>query len=616
MVTRYSSLLRFFRLHRPVLAFFVRTSWLLFALLWVLSACGVKRSSPSVVTEIGQVGERSSTITPTQSLQPTGTQEPGQLGEKVGSIPESNILGGDVKTATQTPTKRFTQTHTPPPTVTSTSTTGSSTYPGPIEYNPAYPGINPGPINNNPTYPGVNPGLNEQPAYPGSNTYPGTTQGIFNAGSQTNPTVPPPISMTATTIPTASLAQNPPATSFPSSLNSNFSPRSLSQNGETQVLTIWHSLEYPQLAALEDIIRSFQLTFPQVSFDLTYVPLDDLKKRYAGAVYQKEGPDLLLAPSAWSAELYDQGLATNLSPYFTATFWRSIIPPALGTGSYKLAQVSLPVTMSGIVMYRNQAILPQPSTDFESMVNAARLVTHGGIVGAYFELDPFYSMAHLDGLGGQWQDSRNGEPVFQRRDYAEALGWLDLLQDFDRLGAVELNTSRDTALFRQGKVGLIIDGSWNMESIIMGLGREKLAVDPWPSYGSGRLSGYVFTQGLFLNVETARQVDSQLLAALQFMGSMLLPQSQLRMAEEVGVLPVLQSVQVPDRIKNQAITALNGGVAFPTIMNGQPFEVYRAALQVAISQSLSLPPEQPKSEIEALQEAYAVIAGWFTSQSR
>ena len=589
----------YLRQFQPVRALLLKTGLFLLAFLWLLSACEVRRSPTNtpVLTMPVQMAVLTSTQTPVSTLVKTATLE---FVKPVVTSTSTTILEDTQRveptpTVVLMPTASGTNFVEPTQTPVSSPTESDSTYPGPNEIPPYNPE----------TYPGLNEGQE----------YPSTTGGIFSTGGQTNPTVPPTqVQVTATLIPTVSLIQRPTATPLSTGISGNFSPRFLPQSGTNQILTIWHSLGYPELAALEDIIRAFQDTSPQTSFDLTYIPRDDLRKSYADAVYLGGGPDLLLAPSEWAAEFFDRDLAANLKPYFPASFWRGIISVALETGQYRGAQVSLPVTMSGAVLYRNTGILPHSSADFESMVNAAHQVTRGGIVGAYFDLDPFYSMAHLEGLGGKWQDA-SGQPVFQRQNYTVALDWIEMLQDFDRLGAVEVNTSRDLNLFRQGKVGLILDGTWNMVAIAQALGRENLAIDAWPEYGTGRLSGYVSSQGLYLNVRTAAEVDPKLLAALQFMGTVLLPQSQQRLSEVNTLLPVLKTVQTPDGLKNQAVSALQDGTAFPPVLYGPAFEIYRSALQTTISQSLGLPPYQPKSGVAALQEAYGIISDWIANQN-
>ena len=105
------------------------------------------------------------------------------------------------------------------------------------------------------------------------------------------------------------------------------------------------------------------------------------------------------------------------------------------------------------------------------------------------------------------------------------------MQDFDTAGAVTFNTNRDLDMFKRSRVGIIIDGSWNISILTGILGKENLAIDPWPSYGTGNLSGWVEADSVFLNANTT---GDNRFASLAFIGYLLDPNVQLRLAE-VGI---------------------------------------------------------------------------------
>lgn len=578
----------------------------------LLTACGSQsQAEQSAIVTLSSVQiEATASQTPTTrviaTITPRSTGAAGQGTAAPTATLQATLPGTPAPTQTQQMLES--PTHTSAPAFQSLSPTPTDqAYPGPLQ--------NPEATSDLGAYPGPNP----ESSYPGpeeeaSTTYPGDTGGIFGAVEQTNPTVAPTqIRATSTTGPSVTPGLRPSATPLPAGASDVFSPSLLPQTGSNPSILIWHALEYPELAALEDIIRAFQATFPHISIDLNYVPLDDLKKSFISAVYQQKGPDLLFGPSEWSAELYDQGLVADLREFFPNEFWGAVIPAALETGQHRQAQVSLPVSMSGVVLYRNTRIISEAAADFETLEAAARQATRGGVIGAYFELDPLYSMAHLIGLHGRWQDA-GGKPVFNQRNYELALNWLEMIREFDRLGAVEVNTSRDVSLFRQSKVGLMIDGTWNLTSLSQSLGSQSLAVDVWPEYGSGSLSGYVFSQGFYLNIDTVGMPDARLFAALQFMGGALSTPSQKRLSEENSFLPVLRDLPLSDALKTQAVAALRGGTAFPAVFHGKPFEVYRLALQNAIRQALGLSQTVRVPDVTALQDAYQSISGWFAAQ--
>jgi ABC-type glycerol-3-phosphate transport system substrate-binding protein len=487
---------------------------------------------------------------------------------------------------------------------------GEQPYPGVINVPEAYPGA----ITLPETYPGILPG--EEP----ENEYPAETGGIFGAAGQSNPTLPPPTPTPApvTPLPTAAQATSPAATpprlaaaSTPTfSASGVFKPLVIPPDGPNPVVEIWHALEGSQLHLVEAVVRTYQESNPQVSVLLAYFPKDDLRAKYETAIYQGRGPDLLIGPSDWNAAFSRSALAADLTPYFPSDFWQAFAIPALATGRLHDQQTSIPFTMSGVVLYRNKKIIPGPAASLELLEQSARQATRGGVIGAYFDLGAFQAMAFYSQMGGQWLDDA-GRPTFDRAGYSDALEWLSLLAILDRIGAVEVNTSRDTSLFVQGKVGYILDGTWNLQVLAQGVGEANLAVDPWPSYKAGSLSGYVQAQSLYLNPAAASRYDARLYAALQFIGAITSPQAQRRLAE-AGFVPVRRDLQLQDALMRQVVAAMQNSVAFPPVLQDPIRQVYWTAIEDAVRRSLGI-GAQPTSQLEALRQAYQEISTRLTA---
>ena len=97
-------------------------------------------------------------------------------------------------------------------------------------------------------------------------------------------------------------------------------------------ISIYHSWSGSKFEALMQIIQSFQESYPDISFDLTYIPQSDLRERYTQVAYNGAGPDLLLGSSDWRAALSSQELAEDLTPYISASFREIFNPVAIETG--------------------------------------------------------------------------------------------------------------------------------------------------------------------------------------------------------------------------------------------------------------------------------------------
>jgi arabinogalactan oligomer / maltooligosaccharide transport system substrate-binding protein len=325
-------------------------------------------------------------------------------------------------------------------------------------------------------------------------------------------------------------------------------------------VSIWHSWSDTEVVVLEDVLQAFQKVYAQVYFDLLYVPFDDLLRTFQAAAYRGAGPSILLAPAEWGPQLYDEGLVAAVDDLAVPAFLERINPAALDGARYQGALIGLPHSIrNGVVMYRNRQIIAKAPATFSELVTAAKAATRGGRVGAYLERGYFYSAGHLTGLGGRLMNE-DGIPAFND---PKGLAWLNLLVEFEQAGPVAFNTNRDLDLFKDGRVGIIIDGTWSRTALETAIGEENLAIDPWPAYLDGYLSGYVQADNIYL---TTRASAGERYAALQFFGFMLAPEVQ-SVLTRAGHIPALRDVTVEQDWIAPVMQALLGGTAYPVHPN-------------------------------------------------
>jgi len=358
---------------------------------------------------------------------------------------------------------------------------------------------------------------------------------------------------------------------------------------------IWHAWPPAQSQALMQVIGSFQDLYPDVYFDVLYMPREELRGRYEAEAYRGRGPSLLLGPADWGAGLYDGALVANLSPYMNPQLLAALSQAALGTVQYQGAQICLPYAVDGVVLYRNAALVPKAPRTFDELVTLAGEATRAGNLGAFLERGAYYSLASLNSLGGQWMDA-NGNPAFNN---AAGLAWLDLLADYDRAGTATFNNNRDLELFMDGRIGFIIDGTWSMRTLEAAVGSENLAIDPWPAYQDGRMAGFVRSECAYLNINSA---GNEQYAALVFMGYLLNSEVQNLLAE-VELIPAVLDAEPRNLLSQQAAAALAGGVAMPPMPNERYWYDYLDALDGVILDVF----EQGADPATALQDAYDTI---------
>lgn len=403
------------------------------------------------------------------------------------------------------------------------------------------------------------------------------------ACSRERPLGTPSASITSTPLPTAV----PLPTSTPT------------PTGAQGTITIWHAWDDPQIHTLAQIIADYYAIYPDVQFDVLYVPLDDLLQRYEDAVRDGSGPTILLGPASWGPILADVGLVSDLKSQVSQDLIQAMSSSAMGSVRYREALVGLPYTQRGVVLYRNRKIIPQSPATFEQLVSLAKTATHGAQIGAMLERSFFFSGAHLYGIGGVLMDE-NGAPAFNND---KGLAWIELLRAFEQAGPTEYNTDRDVELFEDGKVGFIIEGTWKMRELADAIGTENLVIDPWPAYAGGHLSGFVQTENLYLNPRASQENQA---AALKFIGYFLSEKNQAGLAD-IGYLPALNVVQVTDPLVAQELTALAGGVAYPTLPQIHAYNTPMGNALISVFSATTSPSDALKNAQEVIMAALTSV---------
>lgn len=356
-------------------------------------------------------------------------------------------------------------------------------------------------------------------------------------------------------------------------------------------ITLWHAWKENEIESLNEVIAAFQALNPDAKFDTLYVPFDDLKGKYETATATGGGPTVLIGAADWGPGFYDASLVADLSADLDAKFIDTINEAALGAVQYKDALIGLPQTLKGVVLFRNKTIVPEAATSLDDLIAKAKAATAGDVQGATLEYGFFFSAAHLDAVGGKLLET-NGDPAFNN---AKGVEWVNEIVKFKDAGTYFNYSDDDVNLFKAGKSGMIIDGTWNTASLADAIGADNLAIDPWPK----GLSGYVQTENIYLN-ENATGADRE--AGLAFIKFFLSEEAQNLLANptKAGHIPATKGVEVTDPLMKASVEAFAGGAAFPVIPEmGAYWDPLNNALKKAVDEGVD--------PAVALQEAYDLV---------
>ena len=376
-------------------------------------------------------------------------------------------------------------------------------------------------------------------------------------------------------------------------------------------VSIWHSLEDPYITALLRQIDTFQKIYPDVHFDVTYIPNIDIKASFKQAASDGYAPSLLLGPGEWGPEFFDENLITSIKDAISAEVLNNLNSAAVDAVKYQGELIGLPLTIEGVVLYRNRDIISSSPASFHELISLSQDATQGDVIGAYLDRSYLYSGGHLEGLGGSMMDE-SGMPTFNNE---QGLSWLELLQSFELAGPTDYFTDQDFQQFKDGRVGFLIDNTQRRTELVEGLGVDRVVIDPWPLHDDGHLSGFVTVDNIYL---TPRALDEKHNVSLRFAEYMITPDSQSLFAE-TGLIPAISGspvvlagsgLRIADPLISQAMFSLVEGAAYPVLPQAV---VYQNAMDIALQSVFNgiITPE------EALQNAYddiiSALAGFETT---
>lgn len=324
-------------------------------------------------------------------------------------------------------------------------------------------------------------------------------------------------------------------------------------------VTVWVDWDPARLQTLIDAIDGFNARHPQVVFDVSYYPTDQLRPAFEAAAAAHQGPSVLIGPSTWGRVFSDQGWTRDLAPYILPGQQSSIQPVVWGQVADSTRVLGLPLTLEGYVLYRNRGLVPDPAATVEELVGGAQSLKAEKGFGASLDYGFIFSAPQLGACGADL-DTRAVLPF----DESAGECWLSLMQHLGQAGKPVFNSDQDRAQFLDGKSAWLIDSTLQMDQLAEALGPGALAIDPWPVDGTsgGHLNGYVWSENAYL---TASSSNADQEASWAFLAYLLAPETQSAMDDVSAARRVPSVIGVPltDPLLSQARKVLEASLPRP-----------------------------------------------------
>lgn len=312
-------------------------------------------------------------------------------------------------------------------------------------------------------------------------------------------------------------------------------------------LTWWDTSDATNEApAFKELISQFNEEYPDVTINYQSVPFAEAQNKFKTAASSGSGaPDILRAEVAWVPEFASLGYLYALdgtSVLEEGNFLETPMSSNVFDGqTYGVPQVTDTLgLMYNKELFEKAGLDPEaPPTTWDEVREAAKaLKSKAKVDGIYLNAAGYFMLPFIYGEGGDLVDV---EAQTITVNSPEAAAGVSIAQDMVADGTAAKPNASDSygtmmTLFKEGKVGMIINGPWEVANISddpnFG-GFENLGIGAVPagSAGAGAPVGghnYVVWSGMD---------ESKADAALAFVQFMSSAESQAFIADELGLLP-------------------------------------------------------------------------------
>lgn len=325
-------------------------------------------------------------------------------------------------------------------------------------------------------------------------------------------------------------------------------------------IQIWLDWTADEIKAIKPHLNAFREIFPLVQIEISYYTPDEILEKYKQGVSDGNAPDILIGKSQWGRQLYKEGLVRIITDRIPSGMVEIVYPVAWESVREGNEYYGLPLSMDGIVLYRNPEIVDAPVETLELMVAKLSELEGENKVGTVVDLGFLYTGAYFSTCDGELLDQ--GGHLTLTREAVEC--WLRLLKTFGESGSGTQNTDVDLNTFMNGGSGWLVEGSWIVDELISEFGEQGVAVDPWPRYSavSENLTGYAWTRNIYFSSSLS---DQEFDAAWVFARYLLTEEVQTSAAQVHNGrrFAVLRGLNFESKWLQEMMNAMQENIALP-----------------------------------------------------
>lgn len=273
----------------------------------------------------------------------------------------------------------------------------------------------------------------------------------------------------------------------------------------TGTITVWHGFIETEEQLGTWAATEFEAANPGIYVEGLAVPFDDLQNKYQVEAAAGGGPDIIQGPQDRMTAYAEAGLLAPLDD-LAADILDRFVPATVEGSRVNGVLYGIPTSSKLVALFYNTSMISEPPTDSDEMLALA--AEHGLAITA----DWYHNFGFVGAFGGQLFDE-DYRCILDQGGTDEALAFLATVCASEGVVCDPNDGDMDT-LFRQGQVGMRIQGPWASGDFQADLGLENVAVAPIPAIAATGNSPTPFMGVDVLSINVNSSPEQQQLAMM------------------------------------------------------------------------------------------------------
>lgn len=378
-----------------------------------------------------------------------------------------------------------------------------------------------------------------------------------------------------------------------------------SSKAEPIKIRLWHQLIYSHRQVQAELIREFEKLNPDIQVESLWRETEQLRSGFQSAAQVGGGPEIIQGPSDQVGPLSTMGLLLPLDEFFSPEDLKDFDSLSTVRVGGKLLMIGDSVGNHIALLYNRKWIQTPPRTTDELFKWGKKFKTQypRNYALVWPMQEPFFFVPWISGFGQNFA-SEEGMPQLNTQAMTQAL---QFILDLKNSGLSPRDADYETAnaLFKEGRVAMIINGDWSWGDY------RKAGIDfgvaPLPQVSSTGLwpAPLVATKGYSVNVNLDPKKREAVERLLKFLLS---SESQLRFTKEVSTLPSRISAREnpivkQDPILSEANEGMKKGIPMPVAPELRAvWDALRTQYQAVLGGAVDVNKAGPLAQAEALRQ--------------